>query len=138
MAIKLMSKRKVTKFYQMQSIASEFTTLKILCHDNIVRLVDTFHGVDYVSFEIGWLSNAAGHYGRRNANSTFLSARWLNDKVYAVFDYIDGPDLQHYIDTKYPISINIVRSFFSQVANALYYIHSRGICHRDLKVSMQV
>ena len=53
-----------------------------------------------------------------------------------MFDYVDGPDLQHYIDSKYPIALNTVRVLFSQIAHALHYIHSRNICHRDLKVSM--
>ncbi|KAK9367691.1 kinase-like domain-containing protein [Lipomyces kononenkoae] len=53
--------------------------------------------------------------------------------VYLVMEYVAGGDLMDYI-TKYgPMEDNIARIVVKQVLQAVVYVHSAGISHRDIK-----
>ncbi|CAH1173965.1 unnamed protein product [Phaedon cochleariae] len=55
------------------------------------------------------------------------------DKLYLVFEYLDL-DLKRYLDnTEMPLEAELVRSYMKQLIEALAYLHSHRILHRDLK-----
>jgi serine/threonine protein kinase len=50
-------------------------------------------------------------------------------------EYLSGGDLFHYLDKReFKISEDNIRNIVHQIASALYYLHSYGIAHRDLKL----
>ncbi|MBZ4422446.1 serine/threonine-protein kinase [Myxococcus sp. RHSTA-1-4] len=54
--------------------------------------------------------------------------------VYLVLDYVDGWTLGEWMERKHPTAHETL-SVFVKIASALAYMHSRGILHRDLKLS---
>ena len=57
------------------------------------------------------------------------------DKLYLVFEYVDH-DLKQFLDTppkEQPLDPKIVKSFLYQLVQAVAYLHSKRILHRDLK-----
>ena len=54
--------------------------------------------------------------------------------VYLVLDYVDGWTLGEWMERRHPTAHEIL-SVFVKIASALAYMHSRGILHRDLKLS---
>lgn len=57
------------------------------------------------------------------------------DKLVLVTEYIDGTDLQAYINQRKNLSEDEVKNFLAQMADALAYAHERNIIHRDIKLS---
>jgi serine/threonine protein kinase len=57
------------------------------------------------------------------------------DYIFIVLQLLQGGDLYDYF-RKRDFSVSEERSkvIFRKIANALYYMHSMGICHRDLKL----
>lgn len=52
-----------------------------------------------------------------------------------VLEHCGGGDLFHYLDRRdFKITEDIARNIAHQIATALYYLHSYGIAHRDLKL----
>ncbi|MCW5823339.1 MAG: serine/threonine protein kinase [Cyanobacteria bacterium TGS_CYA1] len=58
-----------------------------------------------------------------------------NGEPYLVMDFLEGKSLEDIIERQGPISLDRFLHIFSQVCQALSYIHSRSIIHRDLKPS---
>ena len=54
--------------------------------------------------------------------------------VYLALDYVDGWTLGEWKERKHPTFHEVLRVFV-KIADALVYMHSRGILHRDLKLS---
>ena len=57
------------------------------------------------------------------------------DKLYLVFEYVDH-DLKQFLDTppkEQSLDPKIVKSFLYQLVQAVAYLHSKRILHRDLK-----
>ena len=53
---------------------------------------------------------------------------------FLVMDYIDGADLQSILKkNKSPLECNKTIDWLSQILNALEYIHSKNVVHRDIK-----
>jgi serine/threonine protein kinase len=54
--------------------------------------------------------------------------------VYLALDYVDGWTLGEWKERKHPTFHEVLRVFV-KIADALVYMHSRGILHRDLKLA---
>lgn len=55
--------------------------------------------------------------------------------IYIVLEYCSGGDLFQYLDRReFKITEDRARSIAHQIAAGLYYMHSYGIAHRDLKL----
>ena len=55
--------------------------------------------------------------------------------IYIVLEYCSGGDLFTYLDKRdFKITENRARNIAHQIALALYYLHTFGIAHRDLKL----
>ena len=61
---------------------------------------------------------------------TFEDAR----RVYMILDYAPGGDVLKYIQKSGAIGENMARSWTMQIAEAVDYMHSLDITHRDLKL----
>jgi serine/threonine protein kinase len=55
--------------------------------------------------------------------------------IYIVLEHCAGGDLFHYLDKRdFKITEDMARNIAHQLAAGIYYIHSYGIAHRDLKL----
>ncbi len=58
----------------------------------------------------------------------------LNDRfVFFVSDFADGGDLITILEKDTELDVTIAKKWFSQIVEAVVYLHSRGIAHRDIK-----
>ena len=57
------------------------------------------------------------------------------NQIVLVMGYIDGVDLQTYIDAQGPLSAVEVKNFLMQMAEALSHAHAQDVMHRDIKPS---
>eukprot|EP01119_Soliformovum_irregulare_P005736 TRINITY_DN1748_c0_g1_i1.p1 TRINITY_DN1748_c0_g1~~TRINITY_DN1748_c0_g1_i1.p1 ORF type:complete len:352 (+),score=97.58 TRINITY_DN1748_c0_g1_i1:126-1181(+) len=59
-----------------------------------------------------------------------------SNNVYLVMDYFDGKDLYTMMEqTEFrPLDEQVARHLFRQLIKAVEYCHSKGVCHRDIKL----
>ena len=57
------------------------------------------------------------------------------DQLCLVLEYLEGGDLFSAVTAHGHLKESEARKYFVQIAKAVQFIHSRGICHRDLKVT---
>ncbi|KAL6044684.1 hypothetical protein QOT17_000177 [Balamuthia mandrillaris] len=55
-------------------------------------------------------------------------------KLYIVYEYIDGGELFEYMTEKDHLSEDEARTFWRQLVEAVKYMHDNGIAHRDIKL----
>lgn len=55
--------------------------------------------------------------------------------VFLVFEYLEGRTLDTVLNKDIRMSFNRVKGIYEEVAKALDYAHSKGVVHRDLKLS---
>lgn len=55
------------------------------------------------------------------------------DRHYLVMDYVDGPDLEKYIQRNNPIPLPKVIDIMDQILSAVALAHKHNVIHRDLK-----
>lgn len=54
---------------------------------------------------------------------------------YLVMEYVDGPDLEKFVQEKGPLPIEDAADYVRQAAEGLQHAHTKGIIHRDIKPS---
>ena len=54
--------------------------------------------------------------------------------IFIVMEYCDGKDIMDYILSKNFLSESDALKYFQQLINALFYLHSQNIAHRDIKI----
>jgi len=54
--------------------------------------------------------------------------------IYIIMEYCEGKDLMDYILSKQRLSELESLKYFHQLINALFYLHSQNIAHRDVKI----
>ncbi|XP_028153092.1 cyclin-dependent kinase 2 [Diabrotica virgifera virgifera] len=70
---------------------------------------------------------------RHSSIVELLDVMQTTDKLYLVFEYLDL-DLKRYLDnTRRPMEAELLRNYMKQLIEALAYLHSHRILHRDLK-----
>ena len=57
------------------------------------------------------------------------------DNVAFVMEYIEGETLKEYIDHKGKLSDEEIKNLFSQMLDAVGYVHEQKLVHRDIKPS---
>ena len=57
------------------------------------------------------------------------------DTVAFVMEYVDGETLKEYIERKVKLSDEEIKSIFSQMLEAVGYVHKQNLVHRDIKPS---
>jgi serine/threonine protein kinase len=57
------------------------------------------------------------------------------DTVAFVMEYIEGENLKEYLDRKGKLSDEEIKSLFSQMLDAVGYVHKQNLVHRDIKPS---
>ena len=60
---------------------------------------------------------------------------YVGNSIYTVMEYIEGRDLQYYLDWQYTFPEELVRKWLRQLAEVLEYLHSQQppILHSDIK-----
>lgn len=58
-----------------------------------------------------------------------------NNQVAFVMEYVKGSDLKDFLEQFGPLSKNVVISLFTQMLDAVGYVHNQGFVHRDIKPS---
>ena len=56
-----------------------------------------------------------------------------NLKIYIIMEYIKGATLKRLIETKHSFSQNEACIIIEKLLSAIAYIHSKNVCHRDVK-----
>lgn len=56
-----------------------------------------------------------------------------DDVPYFVMPYLPGGDLQNMVDVHGPLPLDLTITVVTQLAEALDYVHARGLVHRDVK-----
>lgn len=56
-------------------------------------------------------------------------------KIYSILEYVDGIDLQEYLDTHGRLASSVTEEIAEQMLSALRHIHSLGYLYRDVKSS---
>ncbi|XP_050307821.1 cyclin-dependent kinase 2-like [Anthonomus grandis grandis] len=70
---------------------------------------------------------------RHSSIVELLDVMYTTDKLYLVFEYLDL-DLKRYMDhSKQPLEAELVKNYMKQLLDAIAYLHSHRILHRDLK-----
>ena len=54
--------------------------------------------------------------------------------IFIIMEYCEGKDLLDYILTKSKLTEEESLKYFQQLINALFYLHSQNIAHRDIKI----
>lgn len=103
-AIKIYDKHKLSDPMKRKAVSREITTMQAMDHPNIVKLHDHFETQRQICLVLDFINGISLH--------TFIKAKCVGRQV----------------------KEEVCRVYIKQVVEALGYIHSLGIAHRDLKL----
>src|SRR5262249_47178851 len=66
---------------------------------------------------------------------TAFDANQLDDRLYLVMEFVDGPNLQALVRKRGPLPVNQACEFIRQAALGLQHAHEMDMVHRDVKPS---
>ena len=93
----------------MKLVQNEINAMKMLTHDNLVRLYDS-------------------------GESDYTNDRGVTEKVfYMALELCSGGELFDFIAQTGKFSEPLARYYFKQMIDGLEYMHNQGISHRDMK-----
>ncbi|CAF0837834.1 unnamed protein product [Adineta ricciae] len=76
------------------------------------------------------------HHQVKHPNIVELLNCFCDDKyVYLILELCSNGDLEHYLQEKKTLSEHETRNICKQVVDGMFYLHSHGILHRDIKLS---
>ena len=73
-------------------------------------------------------------YGKFDFISELLATFQDEYNVYMLMEYFGGGDLFNIILKHHKLPVETVRYFIAEVSMAIFYLHSEGVIHRDLKL----
>lgn len=59
----------------------------------------------------------------------------LNDNFYIVMEFVDGLNVEQYVEKYGPIPVKRATRYMAKILDAMQFIHEKGFIHRDLKPS---
>ena len=95
-----------------------------------VKVIHNTGNLDTLLIEPGLLSQL-DHPNIISLNDYFVDS----DRLILITEYIDGVDLQSYLNQRGKLQEGEVKFFLAQIADALAHAHARNIIHRDIKPS---
>jgi len=98
----------------------EVRILSRLNHENIVRYYNSWIEVDDLDNELD------------TCNDVIFFKKNICYFLHLQMEFCDY-NLRNYLELRNEISVNHLKSIFSQILNGLDYIHSKNIVHRDIK-----
>ena len=112
----ILKKCRTENITEADSILQEAKYLRDLNHKNIVKYVDDFIHIEFKNSKLENIYYAA-----------------------IIMEYCEGGDLKNIIDEKYYNEMKFkkpeILDIINQTSEGLYYLHSKGIIHRDIKSS---
>jgi serine/threonine protein kinase len=83
-----------------------------------------------------FLSEARNLFGMSHPNIIKVTDLINQDDMVAfVMEYMDGQTLKDYLDAKGKLQDEEIKQLFSQMLDAVGYVHEQGLIHRDIKPS---
>ncbi|MGH7172066.1 MAG: serine/threonine-protein kinase, partial [Gemmataceae bacterium] len=77
---------------------------------------------------------AAGRLRHPSIVTAFDAGAWRG-RLYLAMEYIEGIDLERFVEDTGPLSVDLACEIVRQTAEALHHAHERGLVHRDIKPS---
>ncbi|AFZ16728.1 serine/threonine-protein kinase [Allocoleopsis franciscana] len=99
-------------------------------HENLaLKIIDDTRNIDSLLVEPELLSRLS-HPNIINLEDYFIHA----GKLVLITEYINGIDLQSYLEQRGKLTVEEIKVFLAQMADALAHAHANNIIHRDIKL----
>jgi serine/threonine protein kinase len=63
----------------------------------------------------------------------YLESECIENTLFIYLEYVPGGSLRYIIDKFGPLKENLIKKYLKQILDALEYLHSKKIVHRDIK-----
>ena len=127
---------KVTRLIQEGGTSAVYEAVD-LRSNNIVAIKALFANKAKDDFMLKRFREEANHYLLlSHPNLPKLVDFIVNDdKMYLVMEYVDGIDMNKYLQTNGPLDEDMTIHFFTMILDTIGYLHKQGILHLDIKPS---